>query len=80
MFKNKFPLPDYLDKIDLSPEDDSETRSIQKACKFCGKNGLQWEDDNGKWILIDSKSGEIHKCSKLRGSRPPLIQMDDLIE
>ena len=30
-------------------------------CKFCGRGGLQWEDDNGKWVLIDGH-GKVHNC------------------
>ena len=30
-------------------------------CKRCGKSGLEWEDDNGRWVLLE-KSGAKHVC------------------
>ena len=50
-------------------EDDSEDdeggygfgRTQTKTCTNCKKTGLIWEDDNGKWVLLE-RSGRIHKC------------------
>lgn len=37
----------------------------QRVCNRCGKGGLMWEEEtSGKWILYDSHTGEVHKCSK----------------
>jgi len=36
----------------------------EKHCKYCGKGNLHWEDDNGKWVLTDSKTNEIHRCKE----------------
>lgn len=41
--------------------DDDDLPPTNKTCNYCGKGGLHWEDDNGKWILVTAK-GEIHKC------------------
>ena len=44
---------DYPDDYDEEPH--------ETECKFCGKGGLFWEDDNGKWVLINGK-GALHNC------------------
>lgn len=31
------------------------------TCKRCGKEGLQWANEDGEWILV-GRGGEIHKC------------------
>jgi hypothetical protein len=43
--------------------DDDEPRKVE--CKKCGKGGLEWEDDNGRWVLIES-NGKVHKCDEKR--------------
>ena len=43
--------------------DYDEPRIVE--CKHCGKGGLQWEDDNGRWVLID-RDGKVHKCNESR--------------
>lgn len=42
--------------------DDQEDESgALVECRRCGKGGLAWEDDNGRWRLVDSH-GEVHRC------------------
>ena len=53
-----------FDKHFENYQDEEFDRPTKKTCNRCGKKNLIWEDDNGKWILLDSKSGEIHRCSK----------------
>lgn len=52
-------IEDYFDPYTYPDDEENPT---EKYCKYCGKGNLHWEDDNGKWILIDSSSGAIHKC------------------
>lgn len=33
------------------------------VCKNCGKRGLHWEDDNGRWVLCTAQD-KIHNCKK----------------
>jgi ssDNA-binding Zn-finger/Zn-ribbon topoisomerase 1 len=49
----------YDDRIYAHGEDD-EPYDVE--CNRCGKSGLHWEDDNGKWVLVD-KHNEIHRCT-----------------
>ena len=52
------------------PEDSDEDSGYQGdkssggevRCKYCKKSGLVWERDNGKWMLVHWKTGEVHKC------------------
>ena len=37
-----------------------------KECKRCGKGGLHWEEDNGRYVLV-SRSGEIQMPDGVRG-------------
>jgi len=47
----------------LNTEDYEETFRIQ--CRYCGKYGLKWEDEEGReYVLIDSK-GDIHHCVQM---------------
>ena len=43
------------------PEEDTE---FSIKCKYCGKAGLYWEQEKGKWILIDSFDDNKHVCIK----------------
>lgn len=40
---------------------DDELEPTIRECKFCGKDGLQWEHDGDRWVLMDSKY-RVHKC------------------
>lgn len=44
---------------DIDIEDDKPSRT--KTCNNCGKSGLTWAEDNGKWVLLEFY-GKIHKC------------------
>lgn len=46
------------------PYEDDEQPSVVE-CKRCGKSGLHWEDDDGKWVLI-GHNGAVHKCDEQR--------------
>ena len=50
-------------------DDDSPSRNIE--CKRCGKSGLHWEDDNGRWRLLTAK-GAAHVCE------PAACEFEDL--
>ena len=52
---------DYNDDDDDDDDDDNRDFSRKKSCNSCGKSNLTWEDDNGRWVLLES-SGRIHKC------------------
>ena len=54
---------------------DSERRSSE--CRYCGKGGLHWEDDDGAWILCKS-NGEIHKCDPARVKKASGCDFEDL--
>lgn len=32
------------------------------ACKFCGKQGLTWDNSRGRWMLIN-EAGNPHRCN-----------------
>lgn len=49
------------------PFDDDEQPS-DVECKRCGKAGLHWEDDDGRWVLLTSHD-EVHKCDEARVRR-----------
>ena len=55
--------------------DEDDEQPSEKHCKFCGRENLTWEDDNGKWVLIDCSSGEIHRC-KGRKMKPFNFNME----
>jgi hypothetical protein len=67
-------IEDYFDPYSYDDRDPENEQRSEKKCKFCGKGNLEWEDDNGKWILIDSNSGLIHRCIK-----PKKIDIDKLL-
>jgi hypothetical protein len=35
---------------------------VEASCKKCGKHGLQWDDSDGRWTLIES-DGKPHICN-----------------
>lgn len=48
----------------------------QPECKRCGKANLMWDDDNGKWVLVE-RNGLVHRCNLLkvtRGDFAPVVQ------
>lgn len=50
--------------IEFSSQDGDEDERAPRTteCKFCGKSGLEWTDDNGRWKLIVPHTGELHIC------------------
>jgi hypothetical protein len=66
-------IRDYFDEYDH--EEKEIDRVSHTHCKYCGKDNLQWEDDNGKWVLISNKSGEVHKCVGKRTLNPDLDKL-----
>ena len=32
------------------------------ACKYCGQKDLEWERNEGKWMLFDYDADKWHKC------------------
>lgn len=48
---------DYFDEYDYEP------RSRPTTCKFCGKTGLHWENDDGQWQLYETQY-KLHNCPK----------------
>ena len=46
-------------------------------CRFCGKGDLEWEDDNGQWVLLE-RNRKIHKCNPARKARNLSSDFDDL--
>ena len=57
----------FLDKLFDDPRSigfgDTDSGGRNTECKRCGKAGLTWEDDNGKWRLLE-RNGKIHDCHK----------------
>lgn len=51
------------DYFDPYGEDDEQPSLVE--CKRCGKGGLQWEDDNGRWVLLEH-NGKVHQCNLQR--------------
>mgnify|MGYP001564861829 CR=1 FL=1 len=48
----------------IGDDNEESDRQTKRTCKFCGKKNLNWEEEgvDGKWILYDAKTGEVHKC------------------
>ena len=55
--------PDY-------PEDSDSRGEVRY--KYCKKSGLVWEKDNGTWMLVHWKTGEVHKGK----SKATAIELD----
>jgi hypothetical protein len=57
----------FIDQDDYEPDPDEcvhIVRSRTIKCKFCGRDGYYWgQDENGKWRLC-TKTGRLHTCSK----------------
>lgn len=69
-------LPDCFD-----PYDEDEYGDGAVTCKFCGEDGLMWEEARGlhnrkRWVLVDER-GDIHDCPKRPGAAPS-DEFDDL--
>lgn len=45
---------------DYDPSDFDDPPEV--TCKFCGKQGLSWDEYRGRWVLIN-KAGNPHQCS-----------------
>ena len=70
----------YYEDREFDPYGDGEDEDDEPretSCKRCGKGGLQWEDDNGRWALINAK-GEIHKCDEKAVHKTALTGFEDL--
>ena len=66
---------DWID--DWFPEDDE--RGVDITCKFCGKDGLLWDECRGVWRLYDLSTGEYHNCperSRADASEFPVETVD----
>ena len=50
---------DFLDTGDWYDEP-----AIEVECRYCGKGGLHWEEDDGKFRLAE-KSGYLHECHRV---------------
>ncbi len=46
-------------------DEDGSDAWRETECRRCGKGGLTWEDDNGRWRLVDSH-GEVHHCDPVK--------------
>lgn len=57
--------------------EDGDEEPQKTECKFCGKGGLEWADDNGRWVLIEH-NGKIHKCDPTRIARNVSSDFDDI--
>lgn len=69
-------IEDYFDPYSYDDDDDSPPTI---TCKYCGKSNLIWtEEYDERWILIDSKSGQIHKCRN-KSEQPKQFNMDEEI-
>lgn len=54
----------YVNRMLDDPfEGNYQPRTVE--CKHCGKGGLFWEDDNGKWVLLEH-NGKVHKCDETK--------------
>lgn len=52
-----------IEILDFDTDDeDIGSRPQTVMCKFCGKDGLEWVDDNGRWKLIIAHTGALHIC------------------
>lgn len=69
-------FPDIDDMPDPYGYEPDEREDVE--CKRCGKAGLEWEDDNGQWKLIDSRTGKVHICNVLKLHRSTLDEFDAL--
>lgn len=36
------------------------------SCKYCGATNLQWQQENGRWILVYLEDGSKHLCRAKR--------------
>jgi len=32
------------------------------VCKYCGRDGLSWEQYGERWVLVDERTSDLHKC------------------
>jgi len=58
-------IMDTLEASDLDgweQEEEGPFPEPTKTCRCCGKEGLKWGFEYGKWRLFDR--GVIHKCPK----------------
>lgn len=59
-------MADYY--VDLAFDDEDfaihEHHRVVKTvvCKYCGIDGLIWQEKNGRWVLVDMEDGRDHKC------------------
>lgn len=42
------------------PDTDDDQPTLVE-CKRCGKGGLRWENDDGRWNLYDGRY-KLHRC------------------
>ena len=52
------------DLLDDNEEDDGPAAI---SCRYCGKGGLYWYQENGRWRLIehaDSPNWKFHACNQ----------------
>ena len=61
------------DDYDYDPSDEQPATE----CKYCGKAGLTWEDDNGRWVLLGA-NGARHKCDPAKFAKLAGDDFEDL--
>lgn len=54
-----YMIDQMIERSDITFRSYSQPSTVE--CKRCGKGGLHWEDDNGKWRLVNAK-GLLHVC------------------
>lgn len=65
-----------FDDYEPNPFDDDDAPR-GTTCHFCGKEGLTWEHDGDKWVLLEANS-RIHKCSDKALVNAALDDFEDL--
>jgi len=69
-------IDDDIENYGLDRHDEGdEPRSNE--CRRCGKNGLTWEQDGERWVLLDHH-GEIHRCDPARITKLAAADFDKL--
>lgn len=58
-------IDDYVFFDDIVP-DSAEYLPIERACRYCGHEGLHWEQVDGRWRLFDD-ADVMHTCSEPTG-------------